>query len=59
MHDEAHDTGGEVVVLHPEVPRRPQALGYIELDIVFRDFLEDVGEGDARRIETRDGRVST
>ncbi len=48
VHDEAHDAGGEDIVLHPEVPGRPEALGDVELDIILGDLLEDVGKGDGR-----------
>ena len=48
VHDEAHDAGGQDIVLHPQVPRRPEALDDVELDIVLGNLLEDVGKGDGR-----------
>lgn len=41
VEDEAHDTSGEGVVLHKQVPGRPEALDVVELDILLADFLED------------------
>ena len=42
MHHEAQDTRGKDVVAHERIPRRPQSLEVVELDIVFRDLVEFV-----------------
>lgn len=41
VHHEGHDTGGEGVILHIQVPSSPEALQYIELDIDLGDLFED------------------
>lgn len=35
MHEEAHDSRGEDVVANERIPRRPQALKIVKLDIIF------------------------
>ena len=35
VHEEGHDARGEDVVADERIPRRPQALEVVELDIVF------------------------
>jgi len=35
MHHEAHDASGEHVVAHERIPRRPQPLEVVELDVVL------------------------
>ena len=40
MHDKAHDARGKHVVLHVDVPRRPQLLKVVERDIVFAHLLD-------------------
>lgn len=59
VHHEGHDTGGEGVILHVQIPSGPEALEDIELDIDLGDLFED-GEvvGRCRRVEPGgDGRV--
>lgn len=40
VHDEAHDAGRKGIILHKEIPSRPQTLGKVEVDIVLGDLLE-------------------
>lgn len=40
VHQKGHDASSENVVLHVGVPRSPQALEDVEMDIVFGDFIK-------------------
>lgn len=50
VHDEGHDTGGQNIVVHVSVPRKPEALEVVEGDIVLGNLLElgPVGVGGRR-----------
>ena len=55
MHEEAHDARGEDVVAHEGVPRRPQPLEVVELQVVLGDLVELVPVGVLRVREHRVG----
>ncbi len=40
VHQKRHDASSEDIVLYVGVPRSPQALEDIEMDIVFGDLIE-------------------
>jgi hypothetical protein len=40
VHNKGHDSGGQNIVLHERVPRKPELLGIIEGDIILGDLLE-------------------
>ena len=40
MHNKGHDPCGKDIVLHESIPRQPEALEIVELNIVLRDLLE-------------------
>lgn len=46
MHGEGHDPGGEHIILHVRIPRRPCLFQKIELDVVLSDVVEVVEVGD-------------
>lgn len=60
VHDEAHDTGSEGVILHEQVPSSPEALSNVEVNIVLGNFFEDgkVVRGLVGSFESREGRVT-
>lgn len=39
VHDKGHDAGGENVILEVGVPRSPQPLEYVQVDVVLADEL--------------------
>lgn len=43
MHHKGHDSRGKDIVLHVRVPRSPETLEDIEVDIVFGDDLKGLG----------------
>jgi hypothetical protein len=57
VHNEAQNSRRQCVVLHPEIPGRPEALSNVELDIVLGDLLKNTGEGNGQ-VKTGYGRVS-
>lgn len=53
VHCEGHDAGGEGIILPPEVPSSPQALGNVEVNIDLGDLFKDgVVIGSCCRVET-------
>ena len=40
MHNKGHDPCGKDIVLHESIPRQPEALEIVELNIVLRDLLK-------------------
>ena len=40
MHNKGHDPCGKDIVPHESIPRQPEALEIVELNIVLRDLLK-------------------
>lgn len=51
VHGEGHDSSCEHIVLHESVPCSPQTFEDIEVDVVFRDFVESAPIGVGGRVE--------
>lgn len=45
VEDEGHDAGGEDIVLHIGVPCGPCLFKDVEVDIILRDIVKEVGVG--------------
>lgn len=51
VHDEAHDSGSESIILHKEVPGSPELLRVAKMDLILGDLIEDTEVVVVRAVE--------